>query len=316
VNAPLIVLGMFAACSLAAAIWGLFLLGPRSVTPVTFDRQAYGTMMAFSLPLILSSWAGLFGTNWFDYIVIKQYRPFAEVGLYSLGCLMAGVVQQVTIIFSTLLVPQFSVMVAQGEHEKIAAFVGRVLPYWFLATSVLLMLVLLVAGPIVPLVFGEAFRESVPVLALLVLATCALALFNAFSPLVVAFGSTWVLSGICLVSGGVNVLMDFALIPSYGIAGAAFATVLAYATSALLVLVFVQTRVQARVVGLGVLALPVALVCLCFFLLQGLWFYALAIPAGMLSVYWLVGRFGLFGPEDAVFLQGLRLPAVLLGRVP
>jgi O-antigen/teichoic acid export membrane protein len=125
-----------------------------------------------------------------------------------------------------------------------------------------------------------------------------------------------VLSGICLVSGGVNVLLDFMLIPSYGIAGAALATVLAYSTSAVLVLLFVQTRVHARVLGLGVLALPVGIVCLCFFLLQGLWFYALAIPAATLCVYWLVGRFRLFGPEDAVFLQGLRLPAALLGRVP
>ena len=175
---------------------------------------------------------------------------------------------------------------------------------------------LFVAGPVIPLVFGEEFRGSVPVLALLVLATCGLALFNAFSPLIIALGSTWVLSGICLISGGVNVLMDFVLIPSYGIQGAALATVLAYGTSAFLVLGFVQTRVRARVVGLSVLALPVALVCLCFFVLQGALFYLLGILAGALSVYWLVGRFRLFRAEDAVFLQGLRLPAALFGRVP
>jgi O-antigen/teichoic acid export membrane protein len=316
VRDPLTVVGMYAVSSLGAALWGLMLLGPRSVLPVTFDRAAYGTMMAFSLPLILSSWAGLFGTNWFDYMVIRKYLPLSDVGLYSLGCLMAGVVQQVTIIFSTLLVPQFSVMVAKGEHEKIAAFVERVLPYWFLGTSVLLTFVLFGAGPVIPLVFGEEFTGSVPVLALLVLATCGLALFNAFSPLVIALGSTWVLSGICLISGGINVLMDFVLIPTYGIQGAAFATVLAYAASAFMVLAFVQTRVHARVLGLSLLALPVAVVCLCFFVVQGLLFYALAIPAGAVCVYWLVGRFRLFRAEDAVFLQGLRLPAALFGRVP
>jgi hypothetical protein len=35
-------------------------------------------------------------------------------------------------------------------------------------------------------------------------------------------------------------------------------------------------------------------------------FLLTAIPAGAISVYWLVRRFELFRGEDAVFLRGLR----------
>src|SRR5437588_2539096 len=210
---PLAVLGMYAVSSLAVSVWGFTRLSRSSFLPIAFDRPAYRAMMAFSLPLLLSTWVGLFGTNWFDILLIKKYRPLSEVGLYSLGTVLAGVVQQVTIIFSTLLLPRLSVMVGRGELDRIRAFVDRVLPYWFAGTAVLFAAVAVGARPAVPWVFGRAFAPAASVLAISMLAACALALFNAFSPLVAAFGATWALTAIALVSGAVNVALDFAWIP-------------------------------------------------------------------------------------------------------
>lgn len=312
VGDPLVVLGLYGASSTAVAIWGGISLGKRSLAPVVFSRTACRIMLSFSLPLILSSWAGLFGTTWFDLLVIKRYRPLSELGLYSLGTMLAGVMQQVTIIFSTLLLPQLSVMVAHGEIDKIGKLVDRLFPYWFLGTSILFSVVLLVAGSIVPLVFGRAFQPAVPVLAILMLATCALAFFTAFSPLVGAFGSTWVLTSIGLLGGSVNVAMDLLLIPHYGIRGAASASVFAYVIAAVLALRFAQTRLRTGAFGLSVLALPVVIVCCCFFLLEGARFYLFAIPAAGMSVYWLIRRFQLFSREDAGFLRDFRVAAAVV----
>lgn len=315
VQTPLGVLCLYTASSTLVAAGGLIALGAHSLLPAVFNRDACRAMLTFSAPLILSTWVGLFGTNWYDLLIIKSYRPLTDVGLYSLGTLLAGVVQQVTIIFSTLLMPQLSLMVAKGEVDKIRTLVDRLLPYWFLSTSVLFSLVLIVAGSIVPVIFGPPFAASVPVLAILMMAGCALALFNAFSPLVSAVGSTWVLTGISLASGTVNVLLDFAFIPEYGIRGAALATVVAYGTSAALVLSFVRWRLRMPVFALGLLALPVLVVCGCFLAVEGLRFYVLAIPAGVVTVYWLVRRFQLFREEDAVFLEHLRVPMPLARQV-
>ncbi len=304
---PLAVLVLYALSSSTVVVIALFLIGPAALWPMTFSRAGYRQMMAFSLPLVLSSWAGLLGTNWFDFIVIKQYRPVSEVGLYSLGTVLAGVAQQVTIIFSTLLLPQLSVMVARGELDRIRTLAERVLPYYFLATSVLFSGVILGAPWIVPFVFGPSFEGSVVVLAILMLAACSLAFFNAFSPLVSALGSTWILSGICLASGGVNVVMDLLLVPSYGIQGAAFATVAAYGVSAVLVLAFVQTRLSGRVLELAWLASPVALLSTGFLLIQGPAFYLYAVPVAVVSIYALARRFRLFRGDDAAFIRGLAL---------
>ena len=55
---------------------------------------------------------------------------------------------------------------ASGKNDipKLRTFVDRLLPYWFLLLSVLLCVVIVVAGGVVPLIFSDAFRASVPVL--------------------------------------------------------------------------------------------------------------------------------------------------------
>ena len=304
-RSPVVLLGMYAASSMSVALWGVSRLG-RSLRTVPFNRDLYRQMTAFSLPLLLSSWVGLFGTNWFDILIMKRYRPLSEVGMYSLGTVLAGAVQQVTIIFSTLLLPQLSVMGGKGELDKIRTFVDRFLPYWFLAVSVLFSVVVLAADPLVPLIFGRAFAPAAPVLAILMLAACGLALFNAFAPLMSAFGATWALTGVGLISGSVNVVLDLLLIPGHGIRGAATATVISYGTSAILVLLYVQRRLGQNVFRVTLLMLPVTIVCAGFLLLDTFPFYVLAVPTCIVSVFWLTHQFKLFRGEDAMFVGDLR----------
>lgn len=304
---PLAILACYAASSLAVAIWGIAVVGGRALRPAIPPRAAYRHMVLFSAPLLLSSWVGLFGTNWLDLVILKRYVPMANLGIYSLATQLAGVVQQVAVIFSTLLVPQLSVMVAEGQNARIRLLMERLLPYWLLGTSVLFSLVLLGARAGLPLVFGQGYSGAAPVLALLMVASCAFALFSACTPLVSAYGSTWIFTGICLVSAAVNVALDLLLIPRFGINGAAMATVLAYGTSAVLVLAFVQKRIGGRILRLGWLGIPVVVACGCFMLLDGFWFYPAALGLGAISVVALVGVFRLFRDEDALFLKGMNL---------
>jgi Na+-driven multidrug efflux pump len=139
---------------------------------------------------------------------------------------------------------------------------------------------------------------------------CALALFNAFSSLVSALGSTWALTGICVASGTVNVVMDLLLIPSYGVRGAAIATVLSYVTAAGLVLAYVQTRLHANVMSLPLLGLPVLITCAAFWQLTGPWLYLVAISTAAISVFVLIRKFDLFRGEDTAFVRS-RIAAFL-----
>jgi O-antigen/teichoic acid export membrane protein len=314
-RAPLSLLAMYAVCSTGVAIWGLIVLR-GTLWPPRWSRQAYRTLVAFSIPLIVSSWVGLLGTNWIDFVVIKWYRPLADVGLYALGVTLAGVVQQVAIVFSTLALPQLAVMIGNGEIDRVRTLVDRILPYWLLATSLLFSLVLLTADAIVPLVFGPAFEESARVLTLLMPAASALAIFSAFSPLLTARGATWVLTGIYLASGTVNVLFDIWLVPRYGIAGSALATIACYATSAAIVMQFARARLGAPVFRLAWLSLPVVLASVVLTVGRGPWAYAAAAASAAAAIAALMRAFRLFRGEDRIFFQSLRVVAPFVPGVP
>lgn len=295
-----------AASSLAVSIWGVLVVGVRELRPVWPARAAYRSMLQFSLPLALTSWAGLFGTSWFDLVVLKWYVPLAGIGMYSLASQLAGVVQQITVIFATLLLPELSVMVVQGQHDRIRMMMERVLPYWLLATSVLFTLVLLGARAGLPLVFGPSYAGAAPVLALLMVASGALALFNSCTSLVGAFGSTWVLTGISVASIAVNVVGNLVLIPRFGITGSAMSTVLAYLMGGVLILAFVQYRLGGKILRLAWLGTPVLVGYVCFTVFDDVWFYPAAVGLATLNVVTLVMAFRLFRAEDAAFFRGLR----------
>jgi O-antigen/teichoic acid export membrane protein len=306
-STPLIILGAYALSSAFVFGWCVWILGRSSFFPVRFDREAFKQIWSFSLPLIFSTWSGLLGTSWFDYIVIKRYLPLSDLGLYSLASQLNNVVQQISVIFSTLLLPHLAVMVHMGEEARIRALVDRFLPYWFLGTSILFSVALFGARPVLPLVFGEAFSGAIRPLAILMLATTALTFFNAFSPLASAYGQTWHLATICFLAAPVNVVLDFLLIPNFGIEGAAVATVAAYSLSAVLVLRLVRQRLGGHIFQLVALGAPLFIVCGSLLLVDEAWFYLVGVAGAAASVLILLRIFDLFGDEDRAFLKNLGL---------
>lgn len=306
-NQALPVLACYAASSLVVSLWGSHAVGLRALKPAWPAPGVFRQLARFSVPFLLTSWAGLFGTSWFDLVILKWYRPLSDIGLYSLAAQLAGVAQQVTVIFSTLLLPELAIMVTEGHNDRIRMFMERLLPYWLLATSILFTLVLIAARVGLPLVFGESYSGAAPVLALLMLASVALALYNACSALITAYGATWTLTGVTLVSMVTNVALNLWLIPRYGIAGSAVATVVAYSASAVLVLLFVQHRIRGRLLRLGWFATPTLMAALCFMFIDGPWFYPIATGLAAINVWALVAAFQLFRAQDAEFLHALNL---------
>ncbi len=313
IHGSLQVLGVYVLSTLLVSGVGLAWVGRRALLPVRADRGLYGQMWRFSLPMIMSGWVGLLGTYWLDCLMIKWYLPLRDLGWYALAAQVAGMVQQVTIIFSTLVLPRISVLAANQETETIKMYITRVLPYWLLGASVLFCAVLLSIGALVPLAFGAEFRGAVAPLAVLMLASVALALYSALTPVVYAYGATWPLSAVCAVSALTNIGMNLWLIPRHGIVGAAAATAVAYWVSALGVLWLVQRRFSAPLARLVSLGLPVAAVYACLYYLPLVHRHAAAVLAGALSTVGLLFAFRLFRGENAIVLHRLEPPATTAG---
>lgn len=305
---PVMVVGCYALSCLLVSAWAMVRLGSRILLPIRVSRDAIASLWKFSVPMIVSTWVGIVGTQWIMYAIIKHYLPFSDLGLYSLASQIAGVVQQITIISSSLLLPHFSVMVANQQQTEIKALIERVTPYWFLGFSLALSLCSLLAGAAIPVIFGAGFSGAVQPFILLMIATMGLAFFNTFMPLVSAYGSTWVLTRITFGSAVVNLAGALLLIPNWGITGAALATVLGYGTAAVMMLYVIQARLGIATLRFGLLGLPVLMVVLSAVWLDGILFYLAGLGGVIVSTFLLVGAIGLFNKEDLAILANLDMP--------
>jgi O-antigen/teichoic acid export membrane protein len=214
----------------------------------------------------------------------------------------------VTVIMSTLLLPFFSVMIAEGGEDRLRRIVSRARPYWLLGLSGFLGLLLAAAGWVIRLVFGSAFAGAVPLLAVLMLATIAAAIFSSLAPLLTAAGAMWTITAVAAMSAGVNVGMNLVLIPRFGITGAAAATALAYAVAGGMILIAVGKRFGLPVVRYALFVAPVAAMYVCRATVQGAWFYPAAAGALGLALGGVVKAFRLFDRADLALLDSDTLP--------
>ena len=156
----------------------------------------------------------------------------SQVGIYAVAITPAGLLRIPANALGQL--SFFAVAKTGGNrrsvHRRLALLLVVLLPVaavgWLLAPIVL------------PLVYGVDFADSVGPLRLLLLAELCLVPFLVLSRALAARGSAWRASGAGIVGLVVLVVACLILIPGRGAAGAALASVFAYATMSAVALVF------------------------------------------------------------------------------
>lgn len=303
---PRLALLCYALAALLATTWAIARIGLGTLAPVRPTASLLREQWMFSLPLVAGSWAGLFGNQIVDFAVIRQFLPFEEIGRYALAYQLAGVVQQMTIVVSTFLLPRYSAMLARGAEAELRAIVPRLTPYFLLAFSVAAGLGIVVGPFVVPIVFGEPFFAAVAPFSLLLVASTVAAAFAVYNPVLTAYGAVWPMTRAAILGVSFNVLMDLLLVPPLGITGAAAATLTAYIVSASLSLVAAQWGLGFPALRGLAFVLPALAVWMCSVLVSGPAFYAVSVAALVVATGALVGGFGLFCAEDRALLTAAR----------
>jgi len=197
----------------------------REQLGLQFDRGLFRAMNRFGLPLVPSALA-LWAINLIDRLFINAYRGQSEVGIYSLAVQISSVIVFLMTAFQ-LAWPAFAYSIRdEGAAKRTYAYV---LTYLLFLTCWLSLAFGVLAPWIVHILaprhhFGRA-AEAVPILCF------ATAAYSGYSVLAIGIGRmrqtqfNWVVSG---AAAAVNIALNFALIPTYGMMGAAVATIVAY----------------------------------------------------------------------------------------
>jgi O-antigen/teichoic acid export membrane protein len=196
----------------------------RDQLALGFDRRLLRAMNRFGLPLVPTGLM-LWVINFADRLFIVHIAGTAENGLYELGVRLASANVLLMTAFRTAW-PAFAYSIEDdGEARRTYAFV---LTYIIAATCWVSLALGLLAPWLVRLLATPQFYAGSRVVAPLSFAAAAFAGY-----IVVSIGVgrarrtqfNWVVSGAAAI---VNVALNLALIPPYGMMGAAIATVAAY----------------------------------------------------------------------------------------
>ena len=159
-----------------------------------------------------------------DVLLLAALRSDADVGLYALAVGLIELTNVATDAVATVVIRR---QVTLGLDEA-AQLTARVIGI----TSVLALAAvsgLLVLSPfVVPLVYGEAFRGSVPALISLAPGVLALAATRSAGGYLIRLNRPWVVTAMTTSAMVVNVALNLLLIPPLGIVGAGLASSVAY----------------------------------------------------------------------------------------
>ncbi|NNE44305.1 MAG: flippase [Gemmatimonadetes bacterium] len=223
------VMGVYAGAALIALIVAGWLV-VRLPRYRALDRAAapsqLSALMRFSLPL-------MFGGVLFDFaervdiLMIGLYRPEAQVGIYAVGSSLARAL--LILVSSTMPVVGTLAAEAVGRNSPAdIASLHRTTSRWMLLfTTPIAAGLLLYAEPALRLLFGAEYVGAAFTLRVLAVAYLGGCLAGPVGLLLNAMGKThWTLGNMALRTG-LNVALNAFLIPTYGIIGAAWGTLIA-----------------------------------------------------------------------------------------
>ncbi|MFN0151715.1 MAG: oligosaccharide flippase family protein [bacterium] len=235
------------AVRLAATIVAARLTGFRWTAHATRDAREKRDLVVRALPLFaLGATATLHFRG--DAVLLGWLGTFALVATYETAFRLFEAAQFVTRPVAMVFYPLFANRLAAGEREWVAARFRRILAIAIAAGVAGAALVYALAGPLVPVLFGAAYTESVPVLRTLYLALPSFLVVVMCGMTARAMGlerRVLLISVACLVIG---LAAKALLIPRAGVLGVAWCTSI----------VFVLQAVAVARLVLRALAQPVA----------------------------------------------------------
>jgi PST family polysaccharide transporter len=217
----------------AVALLAVYRYRGYLVTAWRFSLRRVRSLLGISWPMILSGTLYLVYLR-IDQVMLREMVSDEAVGIYSTAVRISEVWYFLPVIVSTSLFPELVKSKKIGEAVYHAAY-QRV--YDFLAWTSMPVVVALtfLAGPVIRLLYGEAFSAGGVILAILIWSSPFAFMRELYGKWLVSENLT---KFFMLAHGSgalINVLLNLYLIPRFGGEGAAVATLVSYTVGGYLI---------------------------------------------------------------------------------
>ncbi|NVP53647.1 lipopolysaccharide biosynthesis protein [Mycoplana rhizolycopersici] len=210
-------------------------------------RVEFSTWIRMSLPIFLIEGFGFLLTN-SDVVVVGLVLDPESVAIYYAAAKTMALVHFVLFAVKAAAAPRFASLYGQGDREGLAAFAGETVR-WSFWPSLAVGLGVLLVGHFLLSLFGPAFTAGYEVMVILLVGILAKASVGPGEVLLMMAGQQKLCMVLYAVALAANIGLNVALIPPFGIDGAAIATAGAMAIEAALLYAAVR-----RMLGITIFA--------------------------------------------------------------
>lgn len=204
----------------------LLLIFARHQQKFAFDKVILRTLLAFGSPLIIQAFLSLM-MHEADRYLLRAYASLDQVGVYSLAYKIGQAVNTLCMIPFGAIWGVVLYEIAQQPDAK--STYANVFKYYVYGLLVVMLAAALFAFPVLPYLTPGDFGQAVDLIPVIVLAFVFFAMHSQFSVPVLLARKTAALIPASVAGVVVNVVANLLLIPRFGAAGAAWASVATYA---------------------------------------------------------------------------------------
>ncbi|NQV90142.1 flippase [Candidatus Uhrbacteria bacterium] len=241
------VVEMVFAMVIANAVWliaMIMLAKPFVNIQPLFEWSQWLTILSHSWPIALSIIFNLLYLKG-DILFLAYFRSQSEVGLYGVAYRIIDVMTVLPTMLMGLALPSLVHMWSLGKKEEFRARVSRLFDLFVLAVIPVIVGAQLVSTELTVLIAGEDFTSAGPVLALLIFALIGVFMGALYGHLIVALdkqrGMIWGYSFVAVIA----ITGYLWLIPTYGMWGAVWVTLVSEALIALITFLVVYKTSRA-----------------------------------------------------------------------
>jgi len=193
-----------------------------------FKSDLIKEIISSAWPIALLSIIGIFMTN-IDVIMLGFFKTGQEVGLYSSGQRIIQILYTLPAIISTSFFPVISRFVGQKDNIKTRLLIEKGLTVVFLIGMPLIIGGIILGENIINLLYGSEYLPATLSFQILILNIIFVFPSYFIGSYIFAYNEQKRIAPYLIIGSLVNVALNALLIPFYGIAGAAIATLCAQA---------------------------------------------------------------------------------------
>jgi len=214
--------------------------------------------LIFGLPIILHLLSGNI-LNTFDQIIINQLVGQHQTGIYSVAYKIGMIQSLISTGILRAWTPIFYDKLNKGKYEDINALAKK---YAFIVMFVAIFLIFF-TKEIITILADKRYHEALGIIPIIIVSYFFLFLYTMYVNYAFYEKKTKNIAAITIIAGGVNILLNYLLIPSFGYIVAAWTTLISYVVLFLLHYINVKWIIKIkRITNIKIFILPTLLLFL------------------------------------------------------